>query len=146
MKSRLIVPMLLSVIFLGGFASTARAVDTPTETQVKDVAVPLGGIGGAAMGAAGGSTAVGAAAATGIGGAVVAGAAAGAVLGIGIEHATGAGSKAGEWLYEHSNRKTAGEAVDSFDHAKTNWQQGEYLDAIGDGAKGIGKMVEGFID
>jgi|GEM_PF-2437373 len=146
MKSRILTGIALSLVLFASFASTARATDTPTEADAKEVAAPLGAVGGAAMGAAGGSTAIGTAGAVGIGGAVSAGAAVGVMGGIGIEHATGAGSKAGDLLYENSNRKTAAEAVDRFDSANDNWNKGSYGDAVVDGAGGVGKMVEGFIN
>jgi hypothetical protein len=146
MKFRVIAVTLLSLALLGGFSSMVRAEDTPTEADIKEVVVPVGTLGAGAMGAAGGSTVVGAAAATGIGGAVAAGAAGGIVTGIGIEHATGAGSSAGDWLYENSNRKTAGEAVDKFDEASGDWKNGNYVDAVGDGAQGVGKMFQGYVN
>lgn len=146
MKSRILTGIALSMVLFVSFASTARATDTPTEAEAKELATPMGTLGGAAMGAAGGSTAVGAAGAVGIGGAVSAGAAVGIVGGIGIEHATGAGSKAGDLLYENSNRKTAAEAVDKFDSARDSWNKGSYGDAAVDGAGGVGKMIEGFIN
>ncbi len=134
---------LLSITLASTTQATAQSIDSPTEAAVKEVAVPSGVLGGAAMSAAGGSTAVGTAGALGIGGAVTAGAAAGVGLGIGIEHTTGLGSKAGDLLYQNSDPNVAREATDKFDAASDNWKKGNYGDAVIDGAQGVGKMFEG---
>lgn len=63
-----------------------------------------------------------------------------------IEHETGAGSAAGDWLYDHSNPHDAAAAADSFDQAGQDWDHGNYLDAAGDVAGGVGHMAEGLWD
>jgi hypothetical protein len=146
MKFRVIAVTLLSLTLWGSFSSIVRAEDTSTESKVETVAKGVGAAGGTVMGSYGGSTLVGAATGTGIGGAALAGAGAGVVAGIELERTTGVGSSAGDWFYENSNRKTAGEAVDKFDAAGSDWKKGNYVDAVGEGTQGVGKMVQGYIN
>jgi hypothetical protein len=70
----------------------------------------------------------------------------GVEIGEGIEKYTGAGSKAGDYIYQNSNRRTAGEAVDKLDAARNDWKKGNYGTAVTEGAQGAGKIFQGFIN
>jgi hypothetical protein len=124
MKNQLIIATsTLSLVLLSGFSSIAKA-DIFPGGSMKDIFTPPKSVPEA----------------------IFKGASAGAATGEAIEKYTGAGSKAGDYIYQNSNRKTAGEAVDKFDNASDSWKKGNYGDAMGNGAQGIGKMFKGYIN
>jgi hypothetical protein len=59
-----------------------------------------------------------------------------------IERKTGAGSASGQWLYDHSDPKTARQAADSFYEAEQSWGNGNYGDSLKHGARGVQQMYD----
>jgi hypothetical protein len=132
MKYQLFTGATLSLLMFGtaGLPVKAEPKD-PVADFVNESVAPIGGF-GAAVG--------------GNPGKVLGAGAAGAKFGVFLEEKTGAGSKAGDWLYNNSNRKTAGEAVDNFDEASSDWKKGNYGDAVVDSAEGAGNMLKGYVN
>lgn len=131
MKRQLLLSAVLSLAVFGATALPARAGDPVDAFVSKDLALPTAGC---------------ATFCDPESKAVVGAGYLGAKVGVEIEKNTGAGSKAGDWLYNNSNRRTAEEAVKQFDNASERWNQGQPIDATLGAARGLGKMVEGYIN
>ncbi len=126
-------------------AQDAAAAAAPAAADVpgtKDMTAGAGvlGAGAGVVGALGGAGALAGGAAIG------AGALGGYLIGEGIEEETHAGEHLGDFMYDHSNPDDAAAATAHFDDASSDWDKGNYLDAAGDAAEGVGRMVEGFFE
>jgi hypothetical protein len=124
MKKQILVGLTLSLALFGA-AQSVRADD------LNDLLTEAQTLGGAAMGTGSYAGSAGLGLATGI--------KAGRI----IEHKTGAGSKAGQWLYDHSDPNAARKAADKFYDAEQDWNNGNYGDSLKHGAHGVRKMYDG---
>lgn len=132
-----------------GFGETTDEI-IENSAEVMGTAATFGGAAAAEAILAGGAAelGLGAAAAGGatIGAAVVGAGAVGYGIGTMIENETGIGSAAGDAAFNATSEETHQAALEHYENAEANWDQGNYGTAILEGAASVGTIGAGLAE
>jgi hypothetical protein len=127
-----------------------------TDEIIEDSGKVMGAAGMVGGGEAAATILAGGAAELGVGAAVAGGATIGAAVvgagavgyGIGtyIENETGIGSAAGDAAFNATSEETHQAALEHFENAEANWDQGNYGTAVLEGAESVGTIAGGLLE
>lgn len=142
MKKAILFATIFSMSVIGNFIVKPAYADKSIQSDINKCVTGASAIGGYATTSGATATASGLPA-VGVG---VVGLGAGIMMGECIEGTTGAGSAAGDWVYNNSNPETAKQAADQLEEAKESFNNGEYLKGTSEGLKGLGTMGQGLFE